>query len=186
MRGRRAIRHVRQILRRQHRHDTRRGPHRRQVHPGNLAMRHARQPERQMQRIGRERQVVDIPRLPGHMQRRRVMRQRLSPCSWRHLQHRHRHARQVLEIPPQQVLRRQHPIAGSTPAYPTDGAKSPAIASAAASTVASVQGLARPSAASAKDARFGTPAIPPKAIRADVTTPPSTVTLKHPQTALIS
>ena len=65
------------------------------------------------------------------------------------------------------------------------GAKSPAIASAAASTTVSDHAFPT-KAASAKDARFGTPAMPPNATRADVTTPPSTTTLKHPQTALIS
>ena len=40
--------------------------------------------------------------------------------------------------------------------------------------------------ASTAKAGFGTPAMPPKAIRAPVTTPPSTVTLKQPQTAEMS
>ena len=65
------------------------------------------------------------------------------------------------------------------------GAKSCAMASMAAAMVASSH--ARPvSAASVLEARFGVPAMPPKAMRAPVARPSATVTLKQPQTALMS
>ena len=41
-------------------------------------------------------------------------------------------------------------------------------------------------AVSTAAARLGTPAMPPKAMRADATSPPATVTLNAPQTAEIS
>jgi hypothetical protein len=89
-----------------------------------------------------------------------------------------------MEVAAEEVLRDLHPVAEEA-RMSLSGVKSAAIACAAASTVASVQSLPI-SAASALAARFGTPAMPPKAIRALVTRPPSTVTLKQPQTAEIS
>ena len=65
------------------------------------------------------------------------------------------------------------------------GWKSAAKAGAAAATVASVHGLPI-SAASTARARFGVAAMPPKAIRAEVTTVSVTARLKQPQIAEMS
>ena len=65
------------------------------------------------------------------------------------------------------------------------GVKSDAKADSAASIVARDQSLPI-SAASTAAARLGIPAMPPKAIRAATTLPPSRVTLKQPQTAEMS
>ncbi len=65
------------------------------------------------------------------------------------------------------------------------GVKSSPIRHIASRIVASLH--SRPvSAASAIAARFGTPAMPPNAIRASVTLPSSTVTWNAPQTAEMS
>ena len=65
------------------------------------------------------------------------------------------------------------------------GAKSSASAACASAIVCAVHGCPT-SAASAFAARFGVAAMPPKAIRAERTTPPSTATCKPTATAEMS
>ena len=70
-----AIGHHRKIAGREHRDHAGGGAHRRQIEADDPAMRHRRQAERQMQRPGRQRDVIHVARAPHDMQCCRIMRQ---------------------------------------------------------------------------------------------------------------
>ncbi len=71
--GRRDVVLARNILRRQHVDDARRGAHRRQVHLPDPAMRDCRQSETAMQQAGRFRHVVDIDGSAGDVLMRGIV-----------------------------------------------------------------------------------------------------------------